>query len=285
MLTIDEIKNISFRKATLSGGYRAEDVDAFIEDVIASFEQLKKEKTNLVHKIDRLATRLEEYRADEETVRNALLTSQKMSDACIKEAKDKAARILRDAEEKAQALSMEANKMTALEKENYLQLQADAVNLRAELIELYRSHIKAIDDLPTQVDLDNAEKMINEKYPTEPVENTYQPAAYQQQNAYQQPVYSQPEYDEPDYDTRGYEEEYDQPESAEQIQPQPQVQPQPQQFRQRAARVQQKPQQRQQAPAQQLRKPQTDDGTRVAPQRPSKFSHLKFGDNYDVSAD
>ncbi len=287
MLTIDEIKNISFRKATLSGGYRAEDVDAFIEDVIASFEQLKKEKTNLVHKIDRLATRLEEYRADEETVRNALLTSQKMSDACIKEAKDKAARILRDAEEKAQALSMEANKMTALEKENYLQLQADAVNLRAELIELYRSHIKAIDDLPTQVDLDNAEKMINEKYPTEPVENTYQPAAYQQQNAYQQPVYSQPEYDEPDYDTRGYEEEYDQPESAEQVQPQPQVQvqPQPQQFRQRAARVQQKPQQRQQAPAQQLRKPQTDDGTRVAPQRPSKFSHLKFGDNYDVSAD
>ena len=28
MLTIDEIKNISFRKATLNGGYRAEDVDS-----------------------------------------------------------------------------------------------------------------------------------------------------------------------------------------------------------------------------------------------------------------
>ena len=196
MLTIDEIKNISFRKATLSGGYRAEDVDAFIEDVIASFEQLKKEKTNLVHKIDRLATRLEEYRADEETVRNALLTSQKMSDACIKEAKDKAARILRDAEEKAQALSMEANKMTALEKENYLALQADAVNLRAELIELYRSHIKAIDDLPTSVDLESAEKTLNEKYPTEPVDNGYQQNAYQQnvygQNVYQQNAYQQP---------------------------------------------------------------------------------------------
>ncbi len=35
MLTIDEIKNISFRKATLSGGYRAEDVDAFIDEVIS----------------------------------------------------------------------------------------------------------------------------------------------------------------------------------------------------------------------------------------------------------
>ena len=274
MLTIDEIKNISFRKATLSGGYRAEDVDAFIEDVIASFEQLKKEKTNLVHKIDRLATRLEEYRADEETVRNALLTSQKMSDACIKEAKDKAARILRDAEEKAQALSMDANKMTALEKENYLALQADAVNLRAELIELYRSHIKAIDDLPTSVDLESAEKTLNEKYPTEPVDNGYQQNAYQQ-NPYQQPVYSQSEYmPQPAYDEPQYEQDYAQAE--------PEEQPQPQQFRQRPARAPQ----RQQAPVQQpVRKPQGDDGTRVAPQRSGKFSHLKFGDNYDVSAD
>ena len=56
MISIDEIKNVSFRKAGMSGGYRAEDVDAFIEEVIASFEQLKKEKTNLVHKIDVLAT-------------------------------------------------------------------------------------------------------------------------------------------------------------------------------------------------------------------------------------
>ena len=47
MLTIDEIKNVSFRKATLSGGYRAEDVDEFIDEVIASFEQLKKKRRTL----------------------------------------------------------------------------------------------------------------------------------------------------------------------------------------------------------------------------------------------
>ncbi len=182
MLTIDEIKNISFRKATLSGGYRAEDVDAFIDEVIASFEQLKKEKTNLVHKIDRLATRLEEYREDEETVRNALLTSQKMSDACIKEAKDKAAKIVREAEEKAQELVSDANRMTALEKENYLQLQSDAVALRNELIELYSRHIKTIDDLPTSADVEESREQLDEKYPTEPIE---QPAP--------QPEQAQPE--------------------------------------------------------------------------------------------
>lgn len=228
MLTIDEIKNISFRKATLSGGYRAEDVDAFIDDVIASFEQLKKEKTNLVHKIDRLATRLEEYRADEETVRNALLTSQKMSDACIKEAKEKAARIIRDAEEKAQAIASEANQMTAAEKENYLQLQADAVALRGELIELYSRHIKGLDELPTAAHLDKVRAALDEQYPTEPVAK---PA----------PV--------------------EQPKAAE-----PEPEEEPEEIMSSAPK----------APV---------DDTKVAPKRPSKFSHLKFGDNYDVSAD
>lgn len=227
MLTIDEIKNISFRKATLNGGYRAEDVDAFIDEVIASFEQLKKEKTNLVHKIDVLATRVEQYRADEETVRNALLASQKVSDACIKEAKDKAAKIVRNAEEKAQSLLVESNKMTALEKENYLQLKADAVSLRNELIELYKKHIKNIDDLPTSVELDEVKSKLDEKYPTEPI-------------AEAEPV-------------------------AEEVQVEEQAE----------------------VPAENLVKkqaPMTDDATKVVP-RPSKFSHLKFGDNYDVSAE
>ena len=236
MLTIDEIKNVSFRKATLSGGYRAEDVDDFIDEVIASFEQLKKEKTNLVHKIDRLATRLEEYRSDEETVRNALLTSQKMSDACIKEAREKAGRIIRDAEDKAQTLSVEANKMTAIEKENYLSLQADAVALRNELIELYRSHIKAIDELPTSVDLENSKKELDQKYPTEPVEEIeYAPA--------------------------------------EEIQPEPQP------------KVIQEPQPTQVIPQQEVREAAPIDDTKVAVKRQSKFNHLKFGDNYDVSAE
>lgn len=223
MLTIDEIKNISFRKATLSGGYRAEDVDAFIDDVIASFEQLKKEKTNLVHKIDVLATRVEQYRSDEETVRNALLASQKVSDACIREAKEKAAKIIREAEAKAQTLLVDANKMTAIEKENYLQLQTDAVALRGELIELYKTHIKSLDDLPTSVDLSEKKAELDQKYPTNEV-----------------------------------------------AEPDNEVQAEPV---------------KEDAVAEEAVKEPISDDTKVMPKRSSKFSHLKFGENYDVSAD
>ena len=227
MLTIDEIKNVSFRKATR--GYNADEVDSFIDEVIASFEQLKKEKTNLVHKIDRLATRLEEYRADEETVRNALLTSQKMSDACIREAKEKAARIIRDAEQKAKQITAEADRQTAAEKQNYIRLQADAVALRSELIELYGKHIKSLDDLPTKSDLEDTTSELNEKYPTEASYAPSAPAA---------PVRERVE--EEDYRDEVEEEPVEKA---------------------------------------------TPDDVRVAVKRPSRFSHLKFGDNYDVSAD
>ena len=170
MITIDEIKNVSFRKAGRQG-YMAEDVDAFIDEVIVAFEQLKKEKTNLVHKIDVLATRVEQYRADEETVRNA----------CIREAKEKASKIVREAETKAQQLLVDTNRMTATEKENYLLLQSDAVKLKGELIELYKKHIQMINDLPTAAELEAAKQELNEKYPTAPVieekpQETVQPA-------------------------------------------------------------------------------------------------------------
>lgn len=226
MLTIEEIKNISFRKASLRDGYKAEDVDAFIDDVIASFEQLKKEKTNLVHKIDVLATRVEQYRSDEETVRNALLASQKVADACIREAKEKAARIVREAETKAQTLLVEANKMTSVEKDNYLQLQADAVALRTELITLYKNHISAINDLPTSVDLNAIKSELNEKFPTEETSEAEQIEAQSEEISSQSTEISNETPSEPETE---------------------------------------------QAP--------------VVAKKSSKFAHLKFGDNYDVSAE
>ncbi len=182
MLTIEEIKNVSFRRAGLGGrdGYRAEDVDAFIDEVIVSFEQLKKEKSDLVRKMDILATRVEQYRADEETVRNALLASQKVADASIREAKEKSAAILREAEAKAQKLLIETNGLTAKEKDKYLQLKTDAVQLREELKALYEKHLSSIEDLPDAVELYDEKEDLDKKYPTtsfaieeeEPVEET-----------------------------------------------------------------------------------------------------------------
>lgn len=167
MLTIDEIRDISFRKGR---GYRGEDVDAFIDEVIVSFEQMKKEKSDLIRKMDILATRVEQYRADEETVRNALLSSQRVADQSIKEAQAKAAQIVADAEAKVQSTLKESNAVTAKQKEIYLKLKSDSAELRKELEELYKKHIKTIEDLPTDAVVLRKQEELDKKYPTAPVE-------------------------------------------------------------------------------------------------------------------
>ncbi|MBQ5347362.1 MAG: DivIVA domain-containing protein [Ruminococcus sp.] len=167
MLTIDEIKDVSFRRGR---GYRGEDVDAFIDEVVVTFEHMKKEKSDLIRKIDILATRVEQYRADEETVRNALLSSQRVADSSIKEAKAKAAQIVADAEAKAQATLKESNAVTAKQKEVYLKLKSDSAQLRKELENLYNSHLKTINDLPTDAVVLRKQEELNKKYPTAPLE-------------------------------------------------------------------------------------------------------------------
>ena len=53
MISIDEIKNVSFRRANF-GGYRPEDVDKFIDDVQFSYSDLLNEKVKLLAEIKEL---------------------------------------------------------------------------------------------------------------------------------------------------------------------------------------------------------------------------------------
>lgn len=169
MLTIEEIKNIAFRKAGM-GGYRPDDVDEFIDDIIATFEQMKAEKADLLRKMDILATKIEQYRTDEETVRNALLSSQKVSDQALKEAKDKATYIIKAAEKKSRKILTEAEMATEREKDKYEAVLAETAKLRKEMIAMYKKHLSLLDEFPTEDDVKVKRDELDEKYPFEPVE-------------------------------------------------------------------------------------------------------------------
>ncbi len=90
MLTPDRIKEKVF-PTTGRGSYRSEDVDKFMSEVAASYEQMFKENGDLVRKISILAKKVEEYRADEESLKMALLNAQKLADRIVAEAKETAA--------------------------------------------------------------------------------------------------------------------------------------------------------------------------------------------------
>ncbi len=89
MLTPSKIKNHHFEIAG-KNAYRAQSVDEFFDIVADSYEQMFKENGELVKKIGLLAERVEEYKNDEDNIRAALLTAQRMADKIMKEANQKA---------------------------------------------------------------------------------------------------------------------------------------------------------------------------------------------------
>ena len=170
MLTIDEIREVSFRRAG-KNGYNAADVDEFIDDVTDTVEQLIAEKNDCMRKMDILASKIEQYREDEETVRNALLTSQKLSDTKIREAQDKADYLIKSAERKSRAILTEAEMATEREKDKFEALHAETAKLRSEIIALYKKHLAMVEEMPKEADVKAKREELDQKYPFEPVED------------------------------------------------------------------------------------------------------------------
>lgn len=108
MLTPNKVREKQFQSSG-RGSYRADDVDAFMNEVSASYEQMFKENGDLIRKISILAKKIEEYRADEESLKLALLNAQKLADQIVAEAKEKAEAESADAVAAAEKKVSDAN--------------------------------------------------------------------------------------------------------------------------------------------------------------------------------
>ncbi len=174
MLTIEEIKNVSFRRAKKLG-YSAEDVDNFIDNVVATIESYNTEKTEVMKKIDFLAKKLEKYRADEDIVRNALIRSEKVSkdtiseasvkaDNIINEANAKAEQIVSAAQAKADEIILKANKATLAQKDELVALEESVTKFREQLIDLYNEQINAVKDMKNILTVKVSKDELDKKY-------------------------------------------------------------------------------------------------------------------------
>ncbi|HAY72998.1 MAG TPA: hypothetical protein DCY31_03935, partial [Ruminococcaceae bacterium] len=125
MLTPAKITNHHF-EASGRNAYKAESVDSFIKEVAESYEQVFRENGEMFKKINLLAQRLEEYRNDEDNIRNALLTAQRAADRITKEAQEKADKLVAEVTERT---NTENEKLDAAAKEilTKAKYQADSI--------------------------------------------------------------------------------------------------------------------------------------------------------------
>ena len=100
MITSEDVRRVMFDKCMR--GYRCEDVDDYLKQVAESMDALSAQNDELQKKLLVLAQRIDQYRAEEDTLRTTMINAQRLGENVIREAKQKAAEIIRTANIKAE---------------------------------------------------------------------------------------------------------------------------------------------------------------------------------------
>ena len=93
MISAKDLKNVDL--AVANSGYVTKDVDKLLNEAANTIEAYQRENKELYHKLEVLASKIEEYRSEEDAIKTALVTAQKMADKIKKESKDAAALLRR----------------------------------------------------------------------------------------------------------------------------------------------------------------------------------------------
>ena len=147
MMTLDDIRNVEFNRGR---GYRADEVDDFIDNCVDTMEALVRENEELNRKMKVLADKVNEYRADEDAIRSALLNAQRAGDTVLRDANAKAEQILKEAQEKAQSIREDAKGAIAAENEELARMQREVTAFKERLMKLYKEHVALLNLLPVQ---------------------------------------------------------------------------------------------------------------------------------------
>ena len=144
MFTPQQIEQIAFGTATF-GGYSKSDVDEFLEPLTEDYITLYKENALLKSKMKVLVTKLEEYRSNEATMKDAMVNAQKSCDLMVKEAEAKCAAILGEANDAAAMTTQNADALVAAENARVEEAKRTADAKIREIQDQIRSCLQALD--------------------------------------------------------------------------------------------------------------------------------------------
>ena len=168
MLTAQEIRSTAFE--VVKRGYTVEDVDSFLRKVAGEFDALQSECAAMLQEKDRtieaveaekndlekkmliLADKLEEYRAQETLLQNALINAERMKESLLAEARQTGEILLRDAQQKADKLLENANRKVAAEQQTYQRMQQEVAKFKTQMLDIYKTHLAVISALPDEAD-------------------------------------------------------------------------------------------------------------------------------------
>ena len=148
MFTPQQIDQISFSRATF-GGYDMQQVDEFLEPLTEDYVTLYKENALLKSKMRVLVGKLEEYRKNEASMKDAMVNAQKTCDKMVREAEAKCAQMLSDANTAAAKNAQNADALIAAEDARLAEAREAAAARIAEIQAQMNACIQALERIKT----------------------------------------------------------------------------------------------------------------------------------------
>ncbi|HAG57314.1 MAG TPA: hypothetical protein DCR31_00800 [Ruminococcaceae bacterium] len=166
MLNAQEILEKKFEKSAF--GYRTDEVDDYLQEVSAAVDKLQNEKIQMERKLEVLAEKIEEYRADEDSMRAAILDARKLGSSIVKDAQQQADGIIADANAQSAKVIDSIQMRAEREKMNLSRLQKEVATFKNQLLALYKNHLELISSLPENTKAESpASSVQKEEMPVE----------------------------------------------------------------------------------------------------------------------
>lgn len=138
--------NKTFQKSVM--GYNPSEVDSHIEFIIEKYTEVYNANTELEEKLKTVLAKLDELKAEEDSIRSTLIRSQNIGEKIIKDAKERAEVIQGSIEESCNEVIARFRSQLNAEKNELLNMRTAILEFRKEIFDMYKAHIHELQNLP-----------------------------------------------------------------------------------------------------------------------------------------
>ncbi|HPO12168.1 MAG TPA: DivIVA domain-containing protein [Candidatus Hydrogenedentes bacterium] len=146
--TPKDIYNVSF-KGKVFGGYDRNEVDAFLERVAASYELVLNKLAEAREQNDAMAAEAQAFREMEHSLRQALVSAQKMSEETLDAAKRQADALLEQARSAKERAEIDAQHLPDALRDEIDALKAERARIRKDLVSILETHASLVENIPS----------------------------------------------------------------------------------------------------------------------------------------
>ena len=147
MLTPQEVQDKKFKQAFV-GGYEMSLVDDFLEIVTNDYSTLFRENAVLKNKMKVLVNKIEEYRDNDDAIRQAYLAIKRQAEQELRDARKEVARVMSEVSGELGLVKQKIQKEIADEQRRLAIAKEQTAVFVSALCELYKSQVSKLESIP-----------------------------------------------------------------------------------------------------------------------------------------